>query len=390
MTIKKTVFLSFVMLATSAITAQTLTNKKDGKYTFTVVKNLDALAVQNQGSSGTCWTFSSLSFIESELLRMGKPKVNLSEMFIVHTAYNMKADKYVRMHGAVNFGEGGAFHDVMQVVKDSGLVPQVVYSGFENGEKDVNGEKKINHGELDALTKSMVENVIKRPKPGVAWKKAFNGTLDAYLGTVPKSFTYEGKQYTPVSFRDMLGINANNYIEISSFSHHPFYSKFVLEVPDNWASSQVYNLPVDEMIEVMDNALMAGYTIAWGADVSEKGFSFKNGVAVVPDLEWGDMKKESIDSVVLSPGKQKNITQEIRQEAFDNYETQDDHGMHIVGIVKDQNGTKYYIVKNSWGVKGNDCDGFFYASEAFVKYKTTSIMLHKDGVKKEIAKKLGF
>ena len=389
MTIKKTVFLSFVMLATSAITAQTLTNKKDGKYTFTVVKNLDALAVQNQGSSGTCWTFSSLSFIESELLRMGKPKVNLSEMFIVHTAYNMKADKYVRMHGAVNFGEGGAFHDVMQVVKDSGLVPQVVYSGFENGEKDVNGEKKINHGELDALTKSMVENVIKIPKPGVAWKKAFNGTLDAYLGAVPKTFTYEGKQYTPTSFRDMLGLNASNYVEFSSFKHHPFYSKFVIEVPDNWAADEVYNLPLDEMIDVIDNAIMNGYTVAWGADVSEKGFSYKNGVAIVPEAGWDNVKKEKIDSVNLNPGKQMNVTQDMRQEAFDNYETQDDHGMHIVGIVKDQNGTKYYIVKNSWGTKGNDCDGYFYASEAFVRYKTTDIMIHKDGVKKEIAKKLG-
>ncbi|MCW3086557.1 MAG: aminopeptidase [Bacteroidetes bacterium] len=393
MNFKKQLIIAMAFVSVSAFaqtpTPQTFTNKKDGNYKFTVVKNLDATAVQDQAHSGTCWTFSSLSFIESELLRMGKPKVNLSEMFIVHNAYNMKADKYVRMHGSVNFGEGGAFHDVMAVVKDSGIVPQMVYSGFANGEKDVNGEKKINHSELDALTKNIVETVVKSDKPGIAWKKAFNGTLDAYLGPIPKTFTYEGKQYTPQTFRDMLGINPNNYIEISSFNHHPFYSKFVLEVPDNWAADQVYNLPLDEMIAVMDNALMNGYTIAWGADVSEKGFSFKNGVAIVPDLEWGDVKKEKMDSVILNPGKQKVITQEMRQEAFNNYETQDDHGMHIVGIVKDQNGVKYYIVKNSWGVKGNDCDGFFYASEAYVKYKTTSIMLNKDGVSKDIAKKLG-
>jgi bleomycin hydrolase len=390
MKIKNSILLSALILSATVITAQTtLSNKKDGAYKFTVVKNLDANIVQDQGSSGTCWTFSSLSFLESELLRMGKPKVNLSEMFIVHTAYNMKADKYVRMHGSVNFGEGGAFHDVMKVVKDSGLVPQMVYSGFANGEKDVNGEKRINHGELDALTKAMVETVIKSAKPGVAWKKAFNGTLDAYLGAVPKTFTYEGKQYTPASFRDMLGINADNYVEISSFKHHPFYSKFVIEVPDNWAADQVYNLPLNEMIDVIDNALMNEYTVAWGADVSERGFSFKNGVAVVPDLDWNTIKREKTDSVVCVPTKQMEITQEMRQEAFDNYETQDDHGMHIVGIVKDQNGTKYYIVKNSWGTKGNECDGYFYASEAFVKYKTTDIMLHKDAVKKDIAKKLG-
>lgn len=380
----KIIFLSAAVFLSTGITAQSLSNKKDGNYKFTVVKNLDATEVQNQAQSSTCWSFSSLSFFESEMIRMGKPKMNLSEMFIVRTAYMAKADKYVRMHGETAFSPGGAFHDAAYVIKNYGIMPQAAYTGFVNGEKD------INHQEMDNMLKAQLDVVIKGNKITTAWPKAINATLDAYLGAAPEKFDYMGKQYDPKSFATSLGLNMDNYIEISSFTHHPFYSKFVIEVPDNWAWGQVYNLPLNEMMDVMDNAIMNGFTVAWGADVSEKGFSFKNGVAIVPDLDWNDIKKEKIDSVILNPGKQMEITQDIRQTAFDNYETQDDHGMHIVGIVKDQNGTKYYVVKNSWGIKNNDCDGYFYASEAFVKYKTTSIMVHKDGVKKEIGKKLGF
>lgn len=383
MNMKKQILLSAIVICTTAITAQTLTNKKDGNYKFTVVKNLEATEVQNQAQSGTCWSFSSLSFFESELIRMGKPKVNLSEMFIVRNAYMAKADKYVRMHGLINFGPGGAFHDAAYVIRNFGLVPQSAYLGLANGEKE------INHNEMDAMLKAEVDVVAKSNKISTGWSKAVNSTLDAYLGKSPETFDYMGKQYTPKSFAAFLGLNMDNYIELTSFTHHPFYTKFAIEVQDNWAWNEVYNLPLNEMMDVIDNAIMNGYSIAWGADVSEKGFSFKNGVAIVPDVEWADVKKEKIDSVILNPGKQKDITQLMRQEAFDNFETGDDHGMHIVGIVKDQNGTKYYVIKNSWGIKNNDCDGYFYASEAFVKYKTTSVMVNKEGVKKDIAKKLG-
>jgi bleomycin hydrolase len=381
---KKNIFIAFIAIASSTI-AQEVRNKKDGNYKFTIVKNLESTAVQNQAKSNTCWSFSSLSFMESELLRMGKPSVNLSEMFVVHHAYSDKADKYVRMHGNTTFAAGGGFHDVLYVMKKYGVVPQSVYNGLPYGEKE------INQNEMDNILKAMVDNLVIPKKDNLTegWPKAIDGTLDAYLGKLPDNFDYNGKQYTPQSFAASLGINYDNYIELTSYTHHPFYTKFALEIPDNWMWDQVYNVPLNEFISIIDNSLTNGYTVAWGADVSDPGFAFKDGIAIVPDLDWKDIKREKMDSVINTPGKQKEITQAMRQKAFDNYETTDDHGMHIVGIVNDQNGTKYYIVKNSWGTARNECGGYFYVSEAYVKYKTTSIMINKESLKKEEAKKLG-
>jgi bleomycin hydrolase len=373
--------------------------EEENGYEFKTVKRLDATSVKNQYRSGTCWSFSAISLLESEMLRKGKEAVDLSEMWIVRHAYSDKAEKYVRFHGNLNFGGGGAFHDVTNMIEDYGIVPEKVYAGLEYGT-----EKHV-HGELDAVLKGYVDQVIenRNNKLTPVWHEGYNGILDTYLGEKPQKFTYKGKEYTPESFaNDYVGLDMDNYIELSSYTHHPFYEKFILEVPDNWAYDEVYNLPIDELIKVMDNAIMNGYTVAWAADVSEKGFSWENGVAIVPtkDIEnmdnlerdkWADLSEEEREKRMYSfekPVPEKDITQEMRQKAFNNWQTTDDHGMHITGIAEDQNGTKYYIVKNSWSDDNHIYDGYFYASESFVRYKTMDIMIHKDALPENIADKL--
>ena len=388
---------SLLLACTLSSTAQEKKESKEG-YVFTPVKELAVTSVKNQNRSGTCWSYSGLAFIESELLRQGKPATDLSEMFVVSHSYKDKADKYVRTHGFLNFAAGGSFYDVLYVLKHYGALPQEVYEGLNYGEK-------MNvHGELDNFSKAYVEAVVKNPngKLSPAWKKGFDAIVDTYLGEVPATFEHAGKTQTPASYAAELGLNADDYVSITSYTHHPFYKPFVLEIQDNWRWASSYNVPMDEMMEIMDNAINNGYSIAWGSDVSEKGFT-RNGIATMPDMKaietsgsdqdrWVGLSKtaknDEITKLISKPCAEVEVTQALRQEAYDNYQTTDDHGMQIYGIAKDQTGKKFYMVKNSWGTE-NEYKGTWYASATFVTYKTMNYIVHKDALPKAIAKKLG-
>lgn len=374
--------------------------KKESGYKFSPLIEIPATPIKDQYKSGTCWAYSSLSFIESEMLRTGKPETDLSEMFVVWNCYAQKAEKYVRMHGNINFGGGGAFHDATWVIRNIGMVPESVFSGLNIG------EKKPVHGEMDEVLKSFVEGVVKNQdkKLSPIWHNAFDDMLNNYLGKIPETFIYNGVSYSPRSFvTDYMKINPDDYVEIGSYTHHPFYEKFILEVPDNWLWGEIYNVPINEMMEIIDYSLANGYTVAWGADVSDKGFATKSkGIAVVPEIDtvnmtgdeltrWRKMSEKDQQEELFKlekPGKEKTITQEMRQTDFDNYSSTDDHGMHIIGTAKDQNGTIYYKVKNSWG-DYNDYKGYFYASKPYVALRTIDFMVHKDAIPKSIRVKLG-
>ncbi|MDR1198549.1 MAG: aminopeptidase [Prevotellaceae bacterium] len=397
---KKILFTAIVMAISLSVSAQgkKAEEKKPATgYKFTTVKELEYTPVKNQSRSGTCWSFSGLSFIESELLRLGKGEYDLSEMFVSRDNYEKKADKYVRLHGTINFAGGGSFEDVMETLRNAGIVPEEIYSGINYG------GTIHDHSELDLVAKAYIDAVIKGRKLTKAWKKGFDGILDAYYGKYPEQFTYKGTSYTPRSFAQSLGLNFDDYIEITSFTHHPFYKSFIIEIPDNYIWGMNYNVPVDEFVEIIDNSIEKGYTVAWGSDVSERGFQYRKGVAVVPDLEvnsssgtdrehWETLSKTEREAEILKldkPVAELHITQELRQEAFDNYETTDDHGMLIVGIAKDQNGAKFYKVKNSWGTDSSEYAGFFYVSENYVRYKTINILINKNAIPENIKSKLG-
>jgi bleomycin hydrolase len=353
-------------------------------FKFTDVINLENTPVKNQGSSGTCWSYSGNSFIESEMIRMGKKPVELSQIYTARNAYVEKGRMYVRMHGAVTLGDGGAFHDVMNMYKKYGAVPQSVYTGLNYG------TDKNKFAEMGGIIEAVLAATVKNPNGELTpnWEKAYTAVIDSYLGQTPKSFDYNGKKYTPETFaKEVVGINADDYVEISSLQEYPYYSKFTLLVPDNWAFDQVYNVKINELTDIVDHALKSGYTVAWAGDVSEKSFSWKNGIAFVPEKKFDDMSAEEKADLFNGPKNELVVTEELRQRAFDNYTTTDDHGMHIVGLSKDQNGKEYYIVKNSWGTT-NDYKGYLCMTKEFVKFKSTAIMVHKNGVPSPIAKKL--
>lgn len=349
-------------------------------YKFETIIDLETTDVISQGNTGTCWSFSASSFLESEIMRITGKNIDISEMFTVRNTYPVKAENYLMRQGKAQFSEGGLAHDVINSVKKYGLVPQTVYSGLNDG------VTRHNHAEMVAVLNGVLDIYVDNPGKSLSpkWKAVVNSILDTYLGNNIETFNYEGIPYTPMTFLEMTKINPNDYVSITSFAHEPFYSKFILNIPDNFSNGSFYNVKLDEMISVINHALDNGYTVELDCDVSEKTFSAKHGVAVIPEND--DKAAEAIISV----RPEKNITQAYRQQEFENYNTTDDHLMHITGMLKDQNGTVYYKVKNSWGTDASRVanDGYVFMSEAYMRLKTISVMVHKDAVPKALKSKL--
>ncbi|MEY4573312.1 MAG: hypothetical protein RLZ10_2596 [Bacteroidota bacterium] len=384
----------FVGLSISLlIHGQEYKNSEKSNYKFQKLFHHEATPVLSQGNTGTCWSFSALSFFESEMIRLGvKNPPNLSEMYVVRKAYELKAEKYIRMDGKINFGEGGAFHDIPLVINTFGIVPYDLYSGL-------NGAKSYNHTamfqELNSVVQKTMGSLGKQEGITLSWKNDYVSILDKNLGKNITEFEWEGKKYTPQSFAASLKLDMNNYFSLTSFTNHKPYSKCQLEIPDNWVWGDSYNVGLNDLVQTVRHALENGFTVAWGADVSEKGFSFKNGIAIVPEnsasievsgsdnKNFSDAGADRISNAFMNPTKELKITAEVRQMGYDNKTTTDDHGMHIVGLYKDQNGNDYFLVKNSWGTN-NFPKGYLYVSEAYFKYKTINIFLHKDAIPLEV------
>ena len=391
---KKLLVVAALLTVGTSLFAQ---EKNDG-FKFTVVKENPITSTKNQNRSGTCWAYSSLGFFEAELLRMGKGQWDFSEMFLAHKTYEDRAKASVRLHGDISFSQGGSFYDCVYCMKNYGIIPETAMPLPGT----LYGDTLPNFTEFFSILTPQVEAIAKSEskKLSPAWFNAVNSTLDAYLGQTPAEFIHNGKKYTPQSYFASTGLNLNDYVSLTSFTHHPYYEPFIIEVQDNWRWGSSYNLPLDEFMEVMENGVKNGYTFAWGAYVSENGFS-RDGIAVCPDLQkvketsgsdfehwFGKSATPSRAAYTARPLPEITVTPELRQEAYDNWETTDDHGMVIYGIAKDQNGKEYFMVKNSWGTD-HKYNGVWYASKAFVAYKTLNILIHKNAIPKNIAKKLG-
>ena len=391
--LNKAAFPFFLVLSVSVqLNGQTKTDSIPEKYVFKKIIDLPATPVKDQFASGTCWSFATVSFIESELLRLTKDTFDLSEMYFARRAYEAKAVQFVRLHGTANFGQGGQAHDVINVIKSSGMMTESDYSGLANG------QTKPSHAELEAVLTAMVGAISKNPagKLSPEWSDAISAVLDVYMGAVPVKNSNSEKEFTNK-------FNPDDYVEITSYMHHPYYSTFALEIPDNWSGGSYYNVPLDDLIEIMDYSLKSGYTIAWDGDVSDKGFSHKNAVAIVPEVnleniaateraKWDKLSEKERRQQFYTfekPVPEKSVTAEIRQAAFDNYTATDDHLMHITGTVSDQNGKRYFVTKNSWASDSNSNGGYLNISEAYARMNTIAIMVHKDAVPKEIRKKAG-
>ncbi len=379
------IFCSACLFAQDELIKKVINNASlDSKYTFKDVIDLSCTSVKTQGKAGTCWSYAGNSFLESEMIKMGKQPVDLAEIYTARQVYLSKARNYILFNGNLGLGDGGETHDVINIYKKYGAMPQEAYTMEDYGK----GVLKSDDFQKDF--KAILDNYIKEPNPskGATWVKDINDFLDLKLGKLPETFVYKGKTYTPQTFaKEVVGVNANDYVEFSSYKDTPYYTKMVLPVPDNWSYDQLYNVPMTELTDIIDNALVKGYSVAWSSDVSEPYFSWKNGVAYVPDVDLNNITDAQRTTLFDGPVAEKKISEDLRLEGLYTLTTTDDHAMQIVGMAKDQNGREYYKVKNSWGDK-NDYKGFLYVTKAFVQLKSTGILLNKNGVPANVKAKL--
>ncbi len=376
---KKLLF-SFLLLASAGV----LSAQKSEAYEFKEVKNLACTPVKSQDKTGTCWAFSTASFLESEALRLGKGQHDLSEMFVVRNTYRQKCDNYVRRQGRTQFGEGGLAHDELNAIRQYGIMPESAYPGRKDP------TKPYNHGQLQKTLKTLCDGLVAQAVEGklsTNWSTRIDSLLDAEFGKIPLKFVLGQTEFTPSSYRDYLGINPDDYVTVTSFTHHPFYSTFILEIPDNWSNGTFYNLPISEMMRCANNSIQQGYTVEWDADVSNPGFAAGNGMAIVAEKNWQDKDATARASTFKTWEPEVKVTQEYRQQLFDRQETMDDHLMHIVGIMDEKHGGLYYVVKNSWG-EISDRKGLVYVSDAYMRVNTISFTVHQNAIPTDLRRRL--